>query len=83
MGTDDMSGRAELVHRAWSEHLGVDAARPETNFFEAGGNSLLAASLIGRLSEDLDADLPVGLLTRHPTLEQLSVAVSNWPESAP
>ncbi|MBG0560224.1 acyl carrier protein [Actinoplanes aureus] len=83
MGTDDTSGRAVLVHRAWSEHLGAEAAQPRTNFFEAGGNSLMAASLIGRLSEELDEELPLGLLTRHPTLGELSAAVSHWPEPVP
>ena len=83
MGTHDTAGRAVLVHRAWSEHLGQHAAQPGTNFFEAGGNSLMAAELMGRLSEELDEELPLGLLTRHPTLGELAAAVSHWPEPSP
>jgi acyl carrier protein len=70
--------RAELIQAAWVQHLGTAAAAPDTNFFEAGGNSLLAASMIGKLSDEFDRAVPMRLLARNPTLEQLSEAIIAW-----
>ncbi|NML37866.1 AMP-binding protein [Chitinophaga sp. G-6-1-13] len=39
----------ELVGQTWSKILGRNATSPDENFFEAGGDSLLAIQLIGRL----------------------------------
>lgn len=68
--------RSALVASAWADHLGAAAASPDTNFFEAGGNSLLAASMMGRLSDEFERGLPMRLLVRNPTLQRLSEAIS-------
>ncbi len=37
----------------WCELLGVERVGPEAQFFELGGNSLLATMLANRIEEDL------------------------------
>jgi phosphopantetheine binding protein len=71
----DDTGRA--VRAAWVEHLGAAAAAPDANFFAVGGNSLLAASILGGLSERFGRSLPLGLLVRNPTLAGLCAAVDD------
>ncbi|WP_158841390.1 phosphopantetheine-binding protein [Saccharothrix deserti] len=63
------------IREVWVAHLGAATARSDVDFFEAGGNSLLAASMMGRLSEQFDRPLPMRLLARNPTLAGLSEAV--------
>jgi acyl carrier protein len=82
MSANEAVDHGVLVRSAWIDHLGAEAAGPDTNFFEAGGNSLMAASLMGRLSAELEQDLPMRMLARNPTLGELSAAVRRWPEPA-
>jgi hypothetical protein len=42
------------------------------NVFEAGGTSLMAAQLIGRVRHHLDADVPLVRIFEHPTIEALA-----------
>ncbi|MEV7218197.1 amino acid adenylation domain-containing protein [Kitasatospora cineracea] len=44
----EADGTARLVHDSWSRVLGTPAG-PDVNFFDAGGNSLLAARLAANL----------------------------------
>ncbi|MFD8783559.1 non-ribosomal peptide synthetase [Kitasatospora sp. NPDC059599] len=48
---------ATEVRRLWREVLEVAEARDEDNFIEAGGNSILAIQLAGRVNEAVSADL--------------------------
>lgn len=68
----------EIVRQVWSEHIaeaGTDANDHSANFFALGGNSLGAARMMATLSERLDHRLGMRLLTRNPTLRELSAAV--------
>ena len=51
---DDLGG---IVGGVWRELLGVPAVRDEDNFFDAGGNSLLAVQIAARVRARLGADL--------------------------
>lgn len=73
-GIDDTR---RAVREAWVEHLGPAAAAADTDFFAAGGNSLLAASILGGLSERFGRSLPLGVLVRNPTLAGLCAAVDD------
>ncbi|MFF3064175.1 amino acid adenylation domain-containing protein [Oerskovia sp. NPDC057915] len=46
----------EAVDRAWRETLVVDVVDPDGDFFELGGNSLMAAQLIARVQSSLALD---------------------------
>ncbi|CAL2068589.1 MULTISPECIES: acyl carrier protein [Streptomyces] len=47
----------------------------ETDFYEAGGDSLTAFQITGRLQEILGADVPVSLVFAYPTPLELAEVV--------
>ncbi|MEW2619085.1 acyl carrier protein [Streptomyces sp. NPDC048106] len=47
----------------------------ETDFYEAGGDSLTAFQITGRLQEVLGADVPVSLVFAYPTPLELAEVV--------
>jgi acyl transferase domain-containing protein len=65
--------RAELA-RILTSLLGVEPGDDE-DFFELGGNSLIAVQFLGRLRDSLGMDVPLRLLFEHPTVARLSLAI--------
>ncbi|MDY6946793.1 MAG: non-ribosomal peptide synthetase, partial [Pseudomonadota bacterium] len=57
----------------WSQVLPVKVLGVEDNFFEVGGHSINAMTLVARISEHFDIDLAVTALFRNPTVRQLEV----------
>ncbi|MFJ6729844.1 acyl carrier protein [Streptomyces sp. NPDC091281] len=47
----------------------------DTDFYEAGGDSLTAFQITGRLQEHLGADVPVSLVFAYPTPRDLAEVV--------
>lgn len=70
-GTPEEESIAEL----WSSALGVGAVGVEDNFFDLGGNSLVAVQLAARIREALQVELPIATLFDHPTIRQLAELV--------
>jgi amino acid adenylation domain-containing protein len=68
--------------RLWAELLGRPVGWDE-NFFDAGGHSLLAARLAGRVRTALDVDLSVRHVFESPTLRELSAVVEGLRGQAP
>ncbi|MFN0223043.1 amino acid adenylation domain-containing protein, partial [Paenibacillus sp. KR2-11] len=60
----------------WQEVLGVPKVGVHDNFFELGGHSLRAASLIGKLYEEMNVELPFRDVFSAPTVEGMAEAVS-------
>jgi amino acid adenylation domain-containing protein len=56
----------------WTALLGSDPISLHSNFFDLGGNSLLAATLINRLKSELGEDIKLVVLFEKPTVYQLS-----------
>ncbi|MES2149976.1 MAG: amino acid adenylation domain-containing protein [Pseudomonadota bacterium] len=57
---------------------GVLEARPigvQDNFFDIGGDSLAAVAILASIEELLERKIPMFLLTEHPTIERLAVAL--------
>lgn len=65
--------RVELT-RILASLLGVEPGDDE-DFFELGGNSLIAVQFLGRLRNALGLDVPLRLLFEHPTVTRLSAAI--------
>ncbi|MBW3569781.1 MAG: amino acid adenylation domain-containing protein [Gemmatimonadetes bacterium] len=63
-----LSRREREVAEAWREVLGTGAIRPDDNFFDLGGNSLLLIGLAGRLRERLGSTATAVELFRFPTV---------------
>jgi len=62
----------ELLAEIWAEALGLGRIEPEENFFELGGQSLLATQVISRVRRVFQVDVPLNTLFDAPTLRQMS-----------
>ncbi|WP_033568093.1 amino acid adenylation domain-containing protein [Dickeya undicola] len=71
--------RTPLEHQimaVWQAKLKREEVSVDDNFFESGGNSLIAVSLINELNATLNASLPLQVLFQAPTVEKLAVWLS-------
>ena len=59
----------------WSELLGQGDIDPEDDFFELGGDSLLALCLMEEIAERTGRDLPLSLLLERATIRHVASAV--------
>jgi len=77
--TAPRSPEEELLVQIWAEVLGIDPATQPVgihdDFFELGGHSLLATQLISRIRDALDVELPLKLIFRNSSVEQLAAAL--------
>ncbi|HEU4881000.1 MAG TPA: amino acid adenylation domain-containing protein [Longimicrobium sp.] len=64
----------QLLH-LWEELLGVSPIGPTQDFFELGGNSLLALRLFAQVRSRLGCDLPLATLFAGTTVRQMAEAV--------
>lgn len=60
----------------WSDVLGVGRVGRYDNFFDLGGNSLVAVQLVSRLRSALDVRVSIAVLFENPTLEALATALA-------
>jgi acyl transferase domain-containing protein len=58
----------KLVHKAWSQILGVERLSVRDNFFDLGGNSFSAVQCIGIFPESIKKKISVIDFLTHPTL---------------
>ncbi len=62
----------ELLSELWSDVLGVGRVSVESDFFELGGNSLLATQLVSRVREAFRVEMPLRQLFERPTIRSLA-----------
>ncbi|WP_433256785.1 SDR family NAD(P)-dependent oxidoreductase [Streptosporangium sp. CA-135522] len=70
--------RTELeatIARVWSDGLGVPRVGVDDDFFELGGNSLVAVQLIASLRKAVGVKLPMRSLFESPTVAELAAVV--------
>jgi thioesterase domain-containing protein/NAD(P)-dependent dehydrogenase (short-subunit alcohol dehydrogenase family)/acyl carrier protein len=63
------------VAAIWSKLLGVTDVGSKDDFFELGGNSLLAVRFFARIKKDYGVTMPLSSLFSAPTVRQLAVAL--------
>lgn len=52
-----------------------DPLPPDAHFFQMGGHSLLAIEVLDRISADLGASVPLGVVFEHPVVADLAAAI--------
>jgi acyl-coenzyme A synthetase/AMP-(fatty) acid ligase len=84
----DFTRTQQRVARIWAELLGVAPADRRADFFQMGGQSLLAMRMIARVRDGFGVRLPARAILRAPTLEQFAaeldsaVAVQGAPDGS-
>ncbi len=62
-----------VVLRLWRESLGVNDAGPDDDFFELGGDSLVATRLVARLREETGIAVSLLAVFENPTAAELAI----------
>jgi amino acid adenylation domain-containing protein len=79
------NAREEKLVEIWADLLKVPQVGIRDNFFDLGGQSLMAVKLFARIERELNRKLPLATLFQCPTIEQLAAALdgeakegTNW-----
>ncbi len=72
----------DLLH-IWKEILNIEEVSTTSNFFDAGGNSLLAIRIVSKVREKLDLGLLVLDVMQYPTIKQMASFLTAKSQSAP
>lgn len=67
----------------WESVLRIQPIGMRDNFFDLGGDSLLAVALFCEIEIKLGKDLPLSMLLQYPTIEQLAAAIREEDWSRP
>ena len=62
----------KIMAQLWSDIIKTDSVYRDDNFFDLGGRSIMAASLISQIKEIFNIDLPIYQLFAYRTLAELS-----------
>jgi acyl carrier protein len=68
----------KALDRIWSEILSVDQVGLKDNFFDLGGDSLLAFRLMNRIQELFGTDLSLTILFKAPTFQDFANAILEY-----
>jgi amino acid adenylation domain-containing protein len=74
-GAQPLDQVEEKLAAIWRSLLGVDAVGLHSDFFELGGNSLLAARLLARVDAEFERRVSLATLFQASTLQQFAQAV--------
>lgn len=66
----------EVLAGIYGELLGIEGVKRETSFFEAGGYSLLAMQVVGRIERALAVELPLRAIFESPMVWELAERVT-------
>jgi amino acid adenylation domain-containing protein len=65
----------ERIRDVWKKEMKQDSVSVEDDFFESGGNSLIAVGLINKMNREFESSLPLQVLFECPTIERLALRV--------
>ncbi len=68
--------------KIWAQVMNWDAAYAEDDFFETGGNSLMAVALVNKINTDFNADFPLQVLFQYPNISKLAKWVDDETEES-
>lgn len=72
----------ETVAALWQQVLRQERVSIRDNFFAAGGHSLTAVNLVGRINRELGSSLPLQVLFDAPTIAELARRIDREPATA-
>ncbi|WP_339135100.1 amino acid adenylation domain-containing protein [Streptomyces sp. f51] len=72
----------QAIGALWSAVLRQERVSIRDNFFAAGGHSLTAVNLVGRINRELGSSLPLQVLFDSPTIAELARRVDREPTTA-
>nr|WP_238552981.1 condensation domain-containing protein [Paenibacillus alvei] len=78
-GVEYVAPRTELEARLcelWQRVLGVERVGVKDNFFDRGGHSLKATTLVAQMHKELNVNVPLRTIFQTSTLEELAQAVA-------
>ncbi len=78
-----MDPRTDLVRSMFAELLGVPAVGPDDDFFELGGQSLLASRVLGRMRAAFDVDVTAREFFASPTPAGLTAKLDSYRTTRP
>ncbi|WP_406690059.1 amino acid adenylation domain-containing protein [Saccharopolyspora sp. ID03-671] len=61
----------------WGEALKYEDVSTRDEFFAAGGNSLIAVTLVNRINREFGTELPLQVLFEHPELAELATRIAD------
>jgi|GEM_PF-166635 len=70
------------IGKIWQELLGIGQIGIYDNFFEMGGNSLMATQLLSRLRQAFSLAIPLETVFDNPTIGQLAKALTAYKRAA-
>jgi amino acid adenylation domain-containing protein len=73
----------ERLARLWAEALRLERVGIHDNFFEIGGDSLMATGLFARIEAEFGQSTPLAILFRAQTIADLAGVLTNLTESGP
>ncbi|HYO56483.1 amino acid adenylation domain-containing protein [Archangium sp.] len=65
----------ERISDIWKKEMKRDTVSVQDDFFESGGNSLMAVGLINKINKYFQKSLPLQVLFESPTIEKLALKV--------
>jgi phthiocerol/phenolphthiocerol synthesis type-I polyketide synthase E len=72
-----------MVAGIWSSVLGVTTVRADSDFFDLGGNSLVAVQLIAQIREATGVRLPMRAIFETPTVAEMAAIITAMSAAAP
>ncbi|UHA73128.1 non-ribosomal peptide synthetase [Paenibacillus sp. 481] len=61
----------------WQDVLGIPEVSVLDNFFEIGGHSLRATTLVTKIHKEMNKQVPLRDVFQHPTIEQMAVLITS------
>jgi acyl carrier protein len=66
---------SHTISAFWERALGVEGLTPEDNFFDLGGDSLVAAKILALIEREYGIEAELRLIFENPTIEEFVDAV--------
>jgi hypothetical protein len=67
----------DTLARIWSECLGIEAIGAKDNFFDFGGNSLVATRVLARIRSEFGVEMTLTNVFEKPTIEEMASQISS------